>query len=171
MERYGRHFSPCFISCFGVGVSVCEKFWRSLSAPRNHRLAKHPAGQDQTAIAFRQSSDLCLGLAETTSDLDKLNQIFNITPLALLPSRAARLPVDPQGAGVAGAAGGDAVRGRARRVPPARRVRRLRRRHRQRGRRVDQGGLVWRWPTASRSTRASPTSTGCSRAAAWTACC
>src|SRR4029077_10934659 len=44
-------------------VSVCEKFWRSLSALRNRRLAKHPAGQDQTGEASPQSTDLYRALA------------------------------------------------------------------------------------------------------------
>src|SRR5512132_2783736 len=44
-------------------VSVCEKFWRSLSALRNRRLAKHPDRQGQTAEASPQSTDLCRALA------------------------------------------------------------------------------------------------------------
>ena len=109
--------------------------------------------------------------AETTSDLDELNQIFNITPLALLPLvLLAYLSIRKVPASLALLAA-DALRGRARRVPPARRVRRLRQRHAatwssSRSRRSGR-----RWPTASRSTPASPTSTGCCRAAAWTACC
>src|SRR4030095_4583364 len=45
-------------------VSVCEKFWRSPSALHNRRLAKHPAGQGQTAEASPQSTDLSRGAAE-----------------------------------------------------------------------------------------------------------
>src|SRR4029453_725496 len=44
-------------------VSVCEKFWRSLSALRNRRLAKHPDGQGQTAEASPQSTDRYRALA------------------------------------------------------------------------------------------------------------
>src|SRR5262249_39478881 len=44
-------------------VSVCEKFWRSPSAPRNRQLARYRAGQDQKAKASRQSSDQYRGLA------------------------------------------------------------------------------------------------------------
>ena len=108
--------------------------------------------------------------AETTSDLDKLNQVFNITPLALLPlvllaylsirkvPASLALLASTLFAGVLGAflqpdVYADFVTGTATWSWS---------RSRRSG---------WRWPTASRSTPASPTSTGCSPAAAWTACC